>query len=72
MNHPSAAAFEHAAMPVSSAVAAPAVTDRLHALDAVRGGALMLGVALHASLSYLPGAGAWWIVGDTSIAATSS
>lgn len=28
--------------------------DRLHGLDALRGGALLLGVVLHASLSYLP------------------
>ncbi|MCS6623004.1 acyltransferase family protein [Roseibacterium beibuensis] len=28
--------------------------DRLHGLDAVRGGALLLGVVLHASLGYLP------------------
>lgn len=28
--------------------------ERLHGLDALRGGALMLGVVLHASLSYLP------------------
>ena len=38
--------------------------DRLHALDAVRAFALLLGVALHASLSYLPGAAHWWIIGD--------
>jgi len=29
-------------------------TDRLHGLDALRGTALLLGVVLHASLSYLP------------------
>lgn len=29
-------------------------TGRLHGLDALRGGALLLGVVLHASLSYLP------------------
>ncbi len=28
--------------------------DRLHGLDALRGGALLLGVVLHASMSYLP------------------
>ncbi len=33
--------------------------DRLHALDAVRGGALLLGVAFHASLSFLPGPQIW-------------
>ena len=32
----------------------PAQPDRLHGLDALRGGALLLGVVLHASLSYLP------------------
>ena len=39
-------------------------TDRLQALDAARCFALLLGVALHGSLSYLPGAKGWWIVGD--------
>ncbi len=38
--------------------------ERLHGLDAVRGFALLLGVALHATLSYLPGAQNWWFVGD--------
>ncbi|MEG3180854.1 acyltransferase family protein [Sphingomonas sp. LT1P40] len=32
---------------------------RLHALDAVRGGALLLGVGFHASLSFLPGPQIW-------------
>lgn len=38
-------------------------TERLHALDAVRGGALTLGVFFHAAMSYLPG---WdmWVVND--------
>lgn len=38
-------------------------TDRLHALDALRGLALTLGVFFHAAMSYLPG---WdmWIVND--------
>lgn len=30
----------------------------------MRGFALLLGVALHATLSYLPGAQSWWFVGD--------
>ncbi|MBL7599072.1 hypothetical protein INQ10_23870, partial [Escherichia coli] len=30
-------------------------TGRLHALDAVRAGAVLLGVAFHAALPYLPG-----------------
>lgn len=33
--------------------------DRLHALDGVRAGALLLGVAFHASLSFLPGPQIW-------------
>jgi len=33
--------------------------ERLHALDAVRAGALMLGVAFHATLSFLPGPQIW-------------
>ncbi len=36
--------------------------DRLHGLDALRGGALLLGVVLHASLSYLPTA--IWLLPD--------
>jgi len=41
--------------------------DRLHALDAVRGFALLLGVAFHAALSFMPG---WppgiWAMNDNS------
>jgi peptidoglycan/LPS O-acetylase OafA/YrhL len=36
--------------------------ERLHGLDALRGGALLLGVVLHASLSYLPAA--LWLFPD--------
>lgn len=42
----------------------PAGPDRLHGLDALRGGALLLGVVLHASLSYFPQQ--TWIVADDS------
>lgn len=42
-----------------------AETERLHALDAVRGFALILGVFFHAAMSYLPGWG-MWIVNDTA------
>jgi peptidoglycan/LPS O-acetylase OafA/YrhL len=35
------------------------VPERLHALDAVRAGALLLGVAFHASMSFLPGPQIW-------------
>ena len=38
--------------------------ERLHALDAVRAGALMLGVGFHAALSFLPGPQIW-VVRDT-------
>lgn len=38
--------------------------DRLHGLDALRGGALLLGVVLHASLSFFPEQ--TWIVADDS------
>ncbi|MBX9460374.1 MAG: acyltransferase family protein [Brevundimonas sp.] len=39
-------------------------SDRLHGLDALRGGALLLGVVLHASLSFFPQQ--IWIVADDS------
>lgn len=37
----------------------PQPAERLHALDAVRAGALLLGVAFHATLSFLPGPQIW-------------
>jgi glucans biosynthesis protein C len=40
---------------------AAADTPRLHALDAVRGFALTLGVFFHASMSYLPGPQVWMV-----------
>lgn len=36
--------------------------ERLHALDAVRGFALLLGVAFHAALAFLPGPQAWLVM----------
>jgi peptidoglycan/LPS O-acetylase OafA/YrhL len=39
--------------------------DRLHALDAVRAGALILGVFFHAAMSFLPGQPVW-VVMDVS------
>jgi len=47
---------------MSSVIPNPA--ERLHSLDALRGGALLLGVVLHASLSYFPEQ--TWIVADDS------
>ncbi|MGY0571869.1 acyltransferase family protein [Bradyrhizobium sp. RDM12] len=49
---------------MSHSTAAPA-SERLHALDALRGGALLLGVVLHATLSFLPGSAQFWLVRDT-------
>src|ERR1700753_3176103 len=38
--------------------------ERLHALDAVRGFALLLGIVFPATLSFLPSAGRAWIIED--------
>ncbi|MBW5435149.1 acyltransferase family protein [Bradyrhizobium canariense] len=46
-----------------STAAAPA-SERLHALDAVRGGALLLGIVLHATLSFVPASSRFWIIQD--------
>jgi peptidoglycan/LPS O-acetylase OafA/YrhL len=43
---------------------APA-SERLHALDAVRGFALLLGIVLHATLSFVPAPTRIWIIQDT-------
>lgn len=45
------------------------LSERLHGLDAVRGFALLLGIVLHASMSYLPGSQFFWVAhdGDASI-----
>ena len=48
-----------------------AVGERYHALDAVRGGVLVLGVFFHATLSFLPG-DQMWIVMDASRSAELS
>jgi len=46
-------------------------SERLHGLDAVRGFALLAGVVLHATLSFLPGFGAvGWPIIDNSPSAT--
>jgi peptidoglycan/LPS O-acetylase OafA/YrhL len=47
-----------------SASASPQSAERLHALDAVRGFALLLGIAFHATLSFLPGPHGIWPVQD--------
>ncbi|QPF92938.1 acyltransferase family protein [Bradyrhizobium commune] len=40
-------------------------SERLHALDAVRGFALLLGIVLHATLSFVPSPTRIWIIQDT-------
>ena len=40
-------------------------SERLHALDAVRGFALLLGIVLHATVSFIPGTPRFWIIEDT-------
>lgn len=47
-----------------STTIAPA-SERLHALDAVRGLALLLGIVLHATLSFVPAPTRIWIIQDT-------
>lgn len=46
--------------------------DRLHGLDAVRAAALLLGIVLHAAMSYLPGAQYFWIVSDADSSVVAS
>ena len=40
-------------------------SERLHGLDALRGIALVLGVVVHASMAFLPGAQYFWVAHDT-------
>jgi peptidoglycan/LPS O-acetylase OafA/YrhL len=47
-----------------SASASTPTAERLHALDAVRGFALLLGIAFHATLSFLPGPHQLWPMQD--------
>jgi len=47
----------------SAPVAGP---ERLHALDAVRAGALLLGVVLHATMPFLPGQQVWMVRDEPS------
>lgn len=50
--------------------AAASTDDRLHGLDALRGGALLLGIVLHAALSYLPTP--FWFTPDTQTSPLAS
>ncbi|WP_245324656.1 acyltransferase family protein [Bradyrhizobium sp. AT1] len=49
---------------MSTLAAAPA-SERLHALDAVRAFALLLGIVLHAALSFVPASPRFWFIQDT-------
>ncbi|WP_025034212.1 acyltransferase family protein [Bradyrhizobium sp. DOA9] len=49
---------------MSASTAAPA-SERLHALDALRGGALLLGIVLHAAMSFVPATPRFWFIQDT-------
>ncbi|WP_167406937.1 acyltransferase family protein [Bradyrhizobium forestalis] len=49
---------------MSPSTADPA-SERLHALDALRGGALLLGIVLHAAMSFVPATPRFWFIQDT-------
>lgn len=49
---------------VSAVTSAP---ERLHALDALRGGALLLGIVLHATMSFGLVSSRFWIIQDTHL-----
>ncbi|CAN5223102.1 acyltransferase family protein [soil metagenome] len=57
-------------MSSSSLPTATLPADRLHGLDALRGGALLLGVVLHASMAYFPTR--IWVVQDTETSPVAS
>jgi glucans biosynthesis protein C len=50
---------------MSRSTAIAPVSERLHALDAVRGFALLLGIVLHTTLSFVPAPTRIWIIQDT-------
>ncbi|GLR83678.1 acyltransferase family protein [Bradyrhizobium iriomotense] len=50
---------------MSRLTAATPASERLHALDAVRGLALLLGIVLHATLSFVPAPTRIWFIQDT-------
>jgi len=51
--------------PISDPVATTSASERLHALDAVRAFALLLGIVLHAALSFVPASPRFWYIQDT-------
>lgn len=50
---------------MSHASAVTSAPERLHALDALRGIALLLGIVLHAALSFVPASPRFWFIQDT-------
>jgi glucan biosynthesis protein C len=61
--HPAAAPPAIAARPADA-------TERFHALDAVRGYALLLGILFHATMSFLVSPGQAWLIADSSLSTT--
>lgn len=52
-----------------SSSASPAHSERLHALDALRAIAMLLGIALHATLAYWPDVFPLWAADDPASSA---
>src|SRR3954454_10649271 len=50
---------------MSPSTATTPASERLHALDALRGGALLLGIVLHAATSFVPITPRFWLIQDT-------
>lgn len=50
---------------MSRPIATTSASERLHALDAVRAFALLLGIVLHAALSFVPASPRFWFIQDT-------
>jgi glucans biosynthesis protein C len=72
-NLPEAAQAGAAAAVASAETTAAAPGERIHALDAVRGFALLCGVAMHAAVAFVPGQPIWVIAdADRSIELTAS
>lgn len=55
---------------MSDIAKAPPAPERMHALDAVRGFALLLGIVFHATLSFLPSKVPLWAIMDSQRSAT--
>jgi hypothetical protein len=58
------------AQPLADRVPAAAPSQRLHAFDALRALALILGIVAHASMSYIPNSKYFWLAHDSDPQAT--